>query len=410
MLGGTGLSRRTVMAGAAWSGPVIVVATSAPAFAVSSTKSLTATAPVSGDVFWGMAASTRVFGTAVFEDGAPVAGAEVTFTLSDSTWLTSVPLNVTTDGTGLAVATLTAVSGVLPAPGAMTVLTATHGDLTVTWTLSYRPFTALATGCMARHALAVADGKVYSWGQNSSGKLGDGTITTKAAPVATVPGAIPSTVKITAVATGGTHSLALGDDGRVYAWGSNVSGQLGNDSTATSSLTPVATVLGATPPAVKITAIAAGANHSLALGDDGNVYAWGDNTHGRLGDDTTAKRLTPVATLRGAIPSTVTINAIAAGETHSLALGDDGNVYAWGNNLAGQLGTGTTRVPAAASRGVIPVTVTITAITATLTNSYALTSQGLAYAWGSRLTGQLGNGTLNGSVSSPVQVTLTPLP
>lgn len=355
VLGGTGLSRRTVMAGAAWSGPVIVLATSAPAFAVSSTKSLTATAPTSGDVAWGMATSTRVVGTAVFEDGTPVAGAEVTFTLSDSTWLTAAPVTVTTDANGLAAATLKAVSGVLPPPGAMTVLTATHGDLTVTWTLGYRPFTAMATGSMARHALALADGKVYAWGQNSSGKLGDGTITTKAAPVATVPGFIPSTVKITAVATGGTHSLALGDDGRVYAWGSNVSGQLGNDSTATSSLAPVATV-------------------------------------------------------PGAIPSTVTITAIAGGETHSLALGDDGNVYAWGNNLAGQLGTGTTRVPAAASRGVIPPTVMITAITATLSNSYALTSQGLAYAWGSRLTGQLGNGTLNGSVSSPVQVTLTPLP
>jgi alpha-tubulin suppressor-like RCC1 family protein len=112
-----------------------------------------------------------------------------------------------------------------------------------------------------------------------------------------------------AVAAGGSHSLALRDDGTVRAWGDNVLGQLG-DGTATDRYSPVA-VQGLTGAA----AVAAGGVHSLALRDDGTVRAWGYNFDGELGDGTTTDRYSPVAVRRltGAA-------AVAAGGSHSLAL------------------------------------------------------------------------------------------
>jgi hypothetical protein len=136
-----------------------------------------------------------------------------------------------------------------------------------------------------------------------------------------------------AVAGGGEHSLALKNDGTVWAWGHNVYGQLGDGSTTT-RLTPVR-VSGLT----QVIAIAAGEGHSLALKSDGTVRAWGHNVYGQLGDGITTNSSSPV-TVSGL---TGVISAIAAGGGHSLALKSDGTVvWAWGYNAYGQLGNNTT--------------------------------------------------------------------
>jgi len=140
-----------------------------------------------------------------------------------------------------------------------------------------------------------------------------------------------------------TPAGAATPSGAAYAWGLNDHGQLGNGPAGNSSTpagnssTPVAITLAPAVPAA--TVVAAGASHSLAIGSDGNIHAWGYNSNGQLGTGTTTDSHTPVAIT---LASGVTATAIAAGGFYSLAIGSDGKEYAWGGgNQFGQLGNGT---------------------------------------------------------------------
>ena len=171
---------------------------------------------------------------------------------------------------------------------------------------------------------------LYAFGDNTDGALGNGTTTDAYVPtVITLPGGVTPT----GGAAGGDHSLAIGSNGLLYAWGLGTDGQLGNGTTTTSS-TPVKVSL---PPGVVPVAVAAGDDHSLALGSNGTLYAWGYNGYGQLGNGTKTNEDTPVTV---SFPSGVKATAIAAGENLSLALGSDGNVYAWGDGNVGALGQG----------------------------------------------------------------------
>jgi len=154
---------------------------------------------------------------------------------------------------------------------------------------------------------------------------------------------LPAGVTATAIAAGGNHSLAIGSNGNVYAWGFNYEGQLGNGIDSQNSTTPQSKVpvLVKLPAGVTARAIAAGENHSLAIGSDGKLYAWGWNNFGQLGiGSTDTDRPTPVVVT---LSAGVTPTAITAGSLHSLATGSDGNLYAWGSNDSGELATETRR-------------------------------------------------------------------
>src|SRR5581483_2640149 len=144
---------------------------------------------------------------------------------------------------------------------------------------------AIAAG--SSHTLAVkADGTVWSWGSNANYRLGD-TSSGRYAPAQ-----VSGLSGITAVAAGETHSLALKNDGTVWTWGGNTSGQLG-DGTTTDRATPtmIAGLNG-------VIAIAAGRDFSFAVESDGasggRVWAWGNNTSGALGDGSQVTRVRPV--------------------------------------------------------------------------------------------------------------------
>ncbi|WP_244319450.1 hypothetical protein [Geobacillus subterraneus] len=236
------------------------------------------------------------------------------------------------------------------------------------------------------HSLAVgADGKVYAWGGNAYGQLGSRGVDYQTTPVQ-----VQGLSNVVTVAAGDEFSLAVTADGKVYAWGRNDYGQLGNGTT-TYQTTPVQ-VQGLS----NVVAVAAGDYHSLAVTADGKVYAWGWNDSGLLGDGTTINQTRPVQ-----VQGLSNVVAVAAGRAHSLALTADGKVYAWGSNSAGQLGDGTTtfRTTPVQVQGLSNV-VTVAAGDGF---SLAVTSDGKVYAWGSNNAGQLGDGTTTFR-TMPVQV------
>lgn len=255
------------------------------------------------------------------------------------------------------------------------------------------------TSVYAAHNFTIAegnDGNTYAWGDNTVGELGDGTYTQRNIPVQVQT---PKGVKFTAISvgTGSEHILALGDDGVTYAWGDNSAGQLGIGSNQANSNIPVPV---ATPAGVHFTDVSAGASYSLALGDDGKAYGWGYNMVGTIGNGNYRSSTAPVAV---SMPSGVTFTSISAGATHSLALGNDGHLYAWGQNNFGQLGDGTNTDKTVPSPVPLPAGVSLTTVKAGTYFSLAQASDGTTYAWGYNRSGQLADGT-NVNSSSPVTV------
>ena len=145
------------------------------------------------------------------------------------------------------------------------------------------------------------------------------------------PAAVPGLTGILAVAAGRAHSLALRADGSVVAWGANGQGQLGLG-TQTNHNTPQA-VSGL----ANVVAIAAAGDQSFAVRNDGTVWAWGDNDLGQLGDGSNTDRSQPVQ-LTALSGAGVSVVSVAASASHTLALDQLGNVWAWGDNSAGQHG------------------------------------------------------------------------
>ena len=173
--------------------------------------------------------------------------------------------------------------------------------------------TAIAAGLWDSLALT-SDGSVLAWGYNDDGELGDGTTTGSSTPV---PVDLPAGTRVTAVAAGFDHSLALTSHGSVLAWGNNGDGQLG-DGTTTSSSTPVRIDL---PARTRVTAVAAGGGpQSLALTSDGSVLEWGNNGDGELGDGTSADSLTPVPVDLPPGTHIAAVSASDSGDDYSLAL------------------------------------------------------------------------------------------
>jgi alpha-tubulin suppressor-like RCC1 family protein/Mg-chelatase subunit ChlD len=232
-------------------------------------------------------------------------------------------------------------------------------------------------------------GSGRAWGDNSQGQLGNGTTSGSSTPIN-----VANLTSITAIATGAEHSLAVKSGGTVWAWGQNANGEVG-DGSLTDRLSPVQiTSLSG------VTAVAAGTAHSLFLKSDGTVWAAGLNQNGQLGDGTTTQRTTPVR-----VSGLTGVIAIAAGSDHSLALKSDGTVWAWGKNTSGQLGDGskqkrTTPVRSGTLTGV-------TAIAAGGDHSLAVLSAGTVRAWGDNFYGQDGDGTTTLRTSPVAVLTLT---
>jgi alpha-tubulin suppressor-like RCC1 family protein len=253
--------------------------------------------------------------------------------------------------------------------------------------------TAIATEAGTQHSLALKnDGTVWAWGWNGYGQLGTGNYANSNVPVR-----VSSITGATAIAGGNGHSLALKSDGTVWAWGRNQFGQLGDGTTTERTLpVQVSSLTG-------VTAISGGLFHSLALKSDGTVWAWGRNDFGQLGNGNNSDSNVPVQ-----VSSLSGVVAIAGGDSgYSLALKNDGTVWAWGNNDSGQLGNGNntaSNVPVQVrGPGNSDFLANITAISAGSGHALALKNDATVWAWGLNTFDQLGNGTTANS-NVPVQV------
>ncbi len=240
----------------------------------------------------------------------------------------------------------------------------------------------------AYHTLAIVSAtgerEAWSWGDNSEGQLGNGTLEDS-----TVPVQVKTVSDVTVLAAGDYHSFAIESGGDVYAWGRNDDGQLG-DGSITRRISP--TLIDISTPLV---AIAAGFGHSVGLDGDGGLYVWG------VYDEDEDTGTTGVALRPTALETPGGLLMVAAGSYHSAAADAEGVTWTWGENDAGQLGDGTTTsdwVPAER-----PDLSLVTALAAGARHTLALTSGGDIWTWGANNHGQLGDWTTEDR-SSPVQV------
>ena len=226
------------------------------------------------------------------------------------------------------------------------------------------------------HSCALlATGAVKCWGDNTSGELGNGTVTAEESTPVTV-GGVNTAI---AVAVGLWHSCALLANGTVQCWGDNTYGQLGDSSNTGYSSTPV-TVTGVNTAV----SIATGDVHTCAVLASGATKCWGQNTFGQLGNGTTSDSSTPTSVL-----GIVGARALAAGEAHTCALLDSGAVQCWGGNDSGQLGDGVDYVNSTSPLSVSGVS-TAVAIAAGDLHNCALLRSGTVMCWGYNQFGQLG--------------------
>jgi alpha-tubulin suppressor-like RCC1 family protein len=228
---------------------------------------------------------------------------------------------------------------------------------------------------------------LWTWGHNNVGQLGTSNILHRSSPVQTIAGG----TNWKKVSIGAQHMLAIKNDGTLWAWGHNEYGQLGNNSTAHRS-SPVQTIAGGANWAK----VACGDYHTLAIKNDGTLWAWGNNTYGQLGDGTFTHRSSPVQ-----IGTGQNWNKIAAGLTHSFGMKTDGTLWSWGNNSNGELGlnVGTSFNSPQQISGKWKELCDMT----TATGGAAIRVDGTLWVWGHAL--YIGDNTLVGK-SSPVQTAL----
>jgi alpha-tubulin suppressor-like RCC1 family protein len=230
----------------------------------------------------------------------------------------------------------------------------------------------------------------YCWGSNTNGVLGDGTTADRLVPVAVLGG-----LRFRDVSAGVNHTCGVSyPDNRAYCWGYNGEGELG-DGTTTWRSTPVAVAAGT----LRFRQVQAGNVHTCGVTTGNQIYCWGDNTVGQVGDSSTANKRTKPTLIAGGRQ----YRQVDAGWNHNCAVTLGNKAFCWGNGREGQLGNGRTYLsfwPRAVAGGLSFERVTAGAI-----HSCGETTLNRAYCWGYNADGNVGDGTHLNRRLTPVAVT-----
>ena len=244
------------------------------------------------------------------------------------------------------------------------------------------------------HTCAIrTTGRLYCWGTDFAGQLGDGgTNTDKTTPTLVAGGA----TNWTTVTAGLSHTRARLATGRLYCWGRDESGQLGTSGPNADRTTP-APVAGS---ATNWTALTTGDDHTCARRATGRLNCWGSDESGQLGTSgPNANRATPTPVAGSATNWTT----VTAGEGHTCAAAT-GRLDCWGSDESGQLGNGGPNANRATPTPVAGSATNWTTVTAGIDHTCAIRATGRLYCWGSDANGQLGDGGTNTNQVIPVQV------
>jgi alpha-tubulin suppressor-like RCC1 family protein len=262
-----------------------------------------------------------------------------------------------------------------------------------------------ATGHMAA---VKNDGTLWTWGRNSNGQLGSNSTTARSSPFTTV-GSLGTQGDWRIAAAGGDNSAAIKINGTLWTWGDNVSGQLGDGSTTDRSSPQTVAGGGTNWDKIALSNLLGVGAWAAAIKTDGTLWTWGGNITGTLGDGSTTSRSSPQTTAGG---GTNWYN-IACGYAHAVATKLDGTLWSWGNaNSGATSGAANRSSPETVAYG----GTTWKSCSAGNQTSAAIKTDGTLWTWGLNTNGQLGNssttsrsspGTVSGSLLNWTQVSCT---
>jgi alpha-tubulin suppressor-like RCC1 family protein len=238
------------------------------------------------------------------------------------------------------------------------------------------------------------NGRLFCWGSDESGELGDGGANTERQIPTEVAGGATNWASVTVA---NSFACALKTNGRLFCWGSDVYGQLGDGGANTLRSVPTQVAGGATNWA----AVSADGNHTCARKTNRRLYCWGDDEFGALGNGgANTNRSVPTQVTGGATDWA----AFSAGHFHTCARKTNGRLYCWGYDLSGQLGDGGANTNRPIPTQVAGGATDWAAVTAGLTHTCARKTNGRLYCWGGDSFGQLGDGGTNTGRPTPTEV------
>ena len=185
---------------------------------------------------------------------------------------------------------------------------------------------------------------------------------------------------------GENHSAYIDKNGDLYTWGKNSDGRLGDGMTA-DRYTP-------TKIMSNVKSVSLGGNHSAAITENGDLYTWGYNIYGQLGDGTTTDKYTPTKIMSN-------VKSVSLGVDHSAAITEKNDLYTWGLNDVGQLGDGTMTDKYTPAK----IMSNVKSVSLGRDHSAAITQNGDLYTWGYNFSGLLGNGTTT-ERHTPTKITI----
>ena len=259
------------------------------------------------------------------------------------------------------------------------------------------------------HACVIAsDNKLYCWGRNHRGQLGNNSMVDSSRPVAVNMTGVLAGKTIKQISTGAYHTCVVASDDNAYCWGENMKGQLGNNSTANSSV-PVKVDTSGALAGKTIKQISTGHYHTCAVASDDKIYCWGENNNGELGNGSTVDSRVPVAVNMTGVLAGKTIKQMSVGTYNTCVIASDDKVYCWGSNAYGQVGNNSltdSNVPVAVNTTGVLAGKTIKQISVGHHRACVIASDDKMYCWGNNMGGALGNGSTADS-HIPVSVNMS---